>query len=30
MPLVFGTTQNEQYLLQPSIMDTNADGSPVP
>ena len=29
-PLVLGTTQKEQYLLQPSIIDTNADGSPVP
>ena len=28
--LVLGTTQKEQYLLQPSIIDTNADGSPVP
>ena len=29
-PLVLGTTQNEQYLLQPSIIDTKAEGSPVP
>ena len=29
-PLVFGTTQKEQYLLQPSMIETNAEGSPVP
>ena len=29
-PLVLGTTQKEQYLLQPSIIDTKAEGSPVP
>ena len=29
-PLVFGTTQNEQYLLQPSAMETKAEGSPLP
>ena len=29
-PLVLGTTQNEQYLLQPSAMETKAEGSPLP
>ena len=27
-PLVLGTTQNEQYLLQPSTIETNAEGAP--
>ena len=28
-PLVIGTTQKEQYLLHPSIIETKDDGSPL-
>ena len=28
LPLVYGTTQKEQYLLQPSIIETKAEGPP--